>query len=73
VLIETPEEINRADLIGLERVGVTAGASTPDWMIQRVVERLREIDKERKAGRKRKARGRGVVPAQDRSAELTPA
>jgi hypothetical protein len=34
---------------------------------------LREIDKERRAGRKRKARGRGVVPAQGRPAELTPA
>ena len=25
------------------RVGISAGASTPDWMIQSVVERLREI------------------------------
>src|SRR4029078_4664347 len=29
-LIETEEEINDADLTGAERVGVTAGASTPD-------------------------------------------
>jgi flavin-binding monooxygenase-like protein len=34
---------------------------------------LREIDAERKAGRKRKARGRGIVPAQVPPAELTPA
>jgi hypothetical protein len=34
---------------------------------------LREIDKERKAGHKRKERGQGIVPAQDRPAELTPA
>ena len=34
---------------------------------------LREIDKERKAGRKRKARGRGIVPAQGVPAELSPA
>ena len=34
---------------------------------------LREIDKERKAGRKRKARGRGIVPAQDVPADLSPA
>src|SRR5918911_4299943 len=42
-LIETPEEINPLDLEGVERVGVTAGASTPDWLIKQVVERLREI------------------------------
>jgi 4-hydroxy-3-methylbut-2-enyl diphosphate reductase len=46
LLIETPDGIVPGDLIGLERVGVTAGASTPDWMIQRVVERLREIDRQ---------------------------
>src|ERR687884_2150362 len=43
-LIETPDEINPADLRGAERVGVTAGASTPDWLIEQVVARLREID-----------------------------
>lgn len=42
-LIETAEEIDPAELQGVARVGVSAGASTPDWMIQRVVERLREI------------------------------
>jgi dimethylaniline monooxygenase (N-oxide forming) len=34
---------------------------------------LREIDRERKAGRRRKSRGRGIVPAQARPAELSPA
>src|SRR5215210_1548387 len=42
-LIETPEEINPADLAGAERVGVTAGASTPNWLIEQVVARLKEI------------------------------
>jgi 4-hydroxy-3-methylbut-2-enyl diphosphate reductase len=42
-LIETAEEINPADLAGVARVGVTAGASTPNWLINQVVERLREI------------------------------
>jgi 4-hydroxy-3-methylbut-2-enyl diphosphate reductase len=42
-LIETPEEINAEDHSGAERVGVTAGASTPDWLIEQVVSRLREI------------------------------
>ncbi len=43
-LIETPEEINAEDLRGAQRVGVTAGASTPNWLIDQVVSRLREID-----------------------------
>jgi 4-hydroxy-3-methylbut-2-enyl diphosphate reductase len=43
-LIETPEEISPQDLEGVERVGVTAGASTPDWLIKQVVERLRALD-----------------------------
>ncbi|MDT7807033.1 MAG: 4-hydroxy-3-methylbut-2-en-yl diphosphate reductase [Acidobacteriota bacterium] len=42
-LIETPEEIDAADLDGAGRVGVTAGASTPNWLIEQVVARLREI------------------------------
>jgi len=42
-LIETPEEISPQDLEGIERVGVTAGASTPDWLIKQVVERLRAL------------------------------
>jgi (E)-4-hydroxy-3-methyl-but-2-enyl pyrophosphate reductase len=42
-LIETPSEINPSDLLGVDRVGVTAGASTPDWLIKQVVQRLNEI------------------------------
>ncbi|HEX8560181.1 MAG TPA: 4-hydroxy-3-methylbut-2-enyl diphosphate reductase [Pyrinomonadaceae bacterium] len=42
-LIETPEEIDPADLEGSARVGVTAGASTPNWLIEQVVARLREM------------------------------
>ncbi|MGI8655188.1 MAG: 4-hydroxy-3-methylbut-2-enyl diphosphate reductase [Pyrinomonadaceae bacterium] len=42
-LIETPQEINVDDLAGLERVGVTAGASTPKWLIDQIVEKLRAI------------------------------
>ncbi len=41
--IETAEEVQPQWLAGAARVGVTAGASTPEWMIERVVERLREI------------------------------
>ena len=42
-LIETPAEIKPEDLAGVKRVGVTAGASTPNWLIDQVVERLHEI------------------------------
>ncbi|HEY0428886.1 MAG TPA: 4-hydroxy-3-methylbut-2-enyl diphosphate reductase [Pyrinomonadaceae bacterium] len=42
-LIETPEEINAEDLHGANRVGVTAGASTPNWLIEKVVKRLEKI------------------------------
>jgi 4-hydroxy-3-methylbut-2-enyl diphosphate reductase len=42
-LIETPAEINPQDLEGIARVGVTAGASTPNWLIDQVMERLRAI------------------------------
>jgi 4-hydroxy-3-methylbut-2-enyl diphosphate reductase len=42
-LIETPLEINPADLENTRRVGVTAGASTPNWLIDQVVARLHEI------------------------------
>jgi 4-hydroxy-3-methylbut-2-enyl diphosphate reductase len=44
-LIETPAEINPQDVSGAKRVGVTAGASTPNWLIDRVVARLHEISK----------------------------
>ncbi|MEJ7577805.1 MAG: 4-hydroxy-3-methylbut-2-enyl diphosphate reductase [Pyrinomonadaceae bacterium] len=49
-LIETQDEIEEADLAGVGRVGVTAGASTPNWLIEQVVERLREIGKLQEAG-----------------------
>ena len=42
-LIETPAEINPADVKTANRVGVTAGASTPNWLIDQVVARLREL------------------------------
>jgi (E)-4-hydroxy-3-methyl-but-2-enyl pyrophosphate reductase len=50
-LIETPAEINPGDLEGVNRVGVTAGASTPDWLIDQVVQRLNEIGETQAASR----------------------
>jgi 4-hydroxy-3-methylbut-2-enyl diphosphate reductase len=42
-LIETEDEINTDDLRGAERVAVTAGASTPKWLIEKIIKRLEEI------------------------------
>src|SRR6184192_996849 len=42
-LIETQDEINPNDLNGAQRVALTAGASTPNWLIDQVIKRLREI------------------------------
>ena len=49
-LIETEEEIEDNDLIGVDTVGVTAGASTPDWLIRKVVTHLEEIGGSLNAG-----------------------
>ncbi|MGH9900163.1 MAG: hypothetical protein ACRD4L_15065 [Pyrinomonadaceae bacterium] len=39
-MIETPLDINPADLYESERIGITAGASTPAWLIEQVIERV---------------------------------
>lgn len=41
--IETPEELRREWLEGVDRVGVTAGASTPDYAVDDVVRRLEDL------------------------------
>lgn len=41
--IEGPSEIQVEWLAGVKSVGVTGGASTPDWLIQETVERLNEL------------------------------
>jgi 4-hydroxy-3-methylbut-2-enyl diphosphate reductase IspH len=41
--IETASEIRDEWFTGAKRVGVTAGASTPDWIIKEVKKRLRDI------------------------------
>src|SRR3954447_15201374 len=49
-LIETEAEINDLDLSAVETVGVTAGASTPAWLIERVVKHLEDLGHTRDAG-----------------------
>jgi len=45
-LIETEDEIDPHDLEGVEKVGLTAGASTPNWLIEKIVKHLEKIGKE---------------------------
>ena len=45
-LIETEDEIDPHDLEGVEKVGLTAGASTPNWLIEKIVKHLETIGKQ---------------------------
>ena len=42
--IETAAELDPAWFSHKESVGITAGASTPDWSVQEVVTWLKELD-----------------------------
>jgi len=42
--IEIAEQLEPAWFAGVEKVGVTAGASTPKWLIDDVIDRIREIE-----------------------------
>lgn len=41
--IETAAELESAWFNGVEKVGVTAGASTPEWIVKEVVEAIRKL------------------------------
>ena len=45
--IEEPSELKEEDLAGSEKVGVTAGASTPNWLIEKVIDRVEQLSKAR--------------------------
>ena len=47
--IETPDELQRDWFTGVKRAGVTAGASTPDWLIEGVLTRMNEFSEEKVA------------------------
>ena len=42
--IEKPEELSPELFEGKKKIGVTAGASTPDWVIQEVIDRIKGFD-----------------------------
>jgi len=48
--VEYPSEVEQIDLSGVERLGVTAGASTPSWVIEQVLDRLHERARMESAG-----------------------
>jgi 4-hydroxy-3-methylbut-2-enyl diphosphate reductase len=48
--VETADELEIDRLAEYETVGVTAGASTPNWIIQQVVERLEHAETRRPTG-----------------------
>lgn len=54
--IETASEIKAAWFKGKNNVGITAGASTPDWIIKEVQDRIREIGGKGQDGRSTKRR-----------------
>lgn len=47
-LIETEQEIDWNAIAPCKTIGVTAGASTPNWMIKRVTDYLRFLDRSRR-------------------------
>lgn len=47
IWVETAEEINGDDFADVEDVGLTAGASTPEWIITEVIDRLDSLGSER--------------------------
>lgn len=42
--IQTAADLKPEEMLGIDRVGITAGASTPDWIIKEVLERMTEFD-----------------------------
>lgn len=42
-LIDGPDSINPAWLVGRQRIGITAGASAPEVLVQQVIHRLKEL------------------------------
>jgi len=45
--IETADDLRREHLAGAEKIGVSAGASTPNWIIDRVVDKITTFQAEK--------------------------
>jgi small subunit ribosomal protein S1 len=44
--IETSGDLPPVDIKKIKKVGITAGASTPDWIIKEVIEKMEELNKQ---------------------------
>ncbi len=44
--IQTASEIPPVDIKKIKKIGITAGASTPDWVIKEVIHKMSELDKQ---------------------------
>lgn len=44
--IETAEELPIAKIRGLNKIGITAGASTPDWIIKEAIKKMNNMEQE---------------------------
>ncbi len=44
-IIEVPGELPPVDIKKIKKIGITAGASTPDWIIKEVIREMDELDK----------------------------
>jgi 4-hydroxy-3-methylbut-2-enyl diphosphate reductase len=42
--IETAQELEQVWFVGIKTVGITAGASTPDWLIEEAYQKMQEFD-----------------------------
>jgi 4-hydroxy-3-methylbut-2-enyl diphosphate reductase len=42
-LVDSPLDIDNTWFEGVDRVGVTSGASTPTWMTRKVIEHLEKL------------------------------
>lgn len=45
--VETEKELDKGELSAMEVIGITAGASTPNWMIKNIVKEIEAIRSER--------------------------
>ncbi len=59
--VETADELDLDKLTEYETIGVTAGASTPNWIIQQVVERLEQAQTRRRPAWKHAQRALGFL------------